>query len=128
MCWNWFWVAWALLAIAVVAINEREDGGGIFALLLSIFSSVFSTLLFLICILRPLSVREEIADIRAEQRKLWTLQMPAETRRILLEPVEARKEKIRRSQEVHGKWSWYFDVEPDSLEVDRSVKKLDCGN
>lgn len=120
MFWNWFWVAWALLAIATVAINEREDGGGIFALWLSSFSSVFSILLFLICLLRPLSVREEIADIRAEQRKLWALQMPAETRRILLEPVEARKEKIRRSQEVHGKWSWYFDVEPDSLEVERT--------
>lgn len=120
MFWNWFWVALALMVIAAVAINEREDYGSIFALWLSIFSSVFSILLFLICLLRPLSVREEVADIRAEQRKLWTLQMPAETRRILLEPVEARKEKIRRSQEVHGNWSWYFDVEPDSLEVDRT--------
>lgn len=120
MFWNWFWVALALMVIAAVAINEREDYGSIFALWLSIFSSISSILLFLICLLRPLAVREEIADIRAEQRKLWTLQMPAETRRILLEPVEARKEKIRRSQEVHGKWSWYFDVEPDSLEVDRT--------
>lgn len=120
MFWNWFWVALALLVIAAVAINEREDYGGIFALWLSIFSSISSILLFLICLLRPLAVREEIADIRAEQRKLWTLQMPAETRRILLEPAEARKEKIRRSQEKYGKWSWYFDVELDSLEVDRT--------
>lgn len=110
----------ALFVIAAVAINERVDLGNARALRLSIFSSVFSILLFLICLLRPISVRTEIADIRAEQRKLWTLQMPAETRRILLEPVEARKEKIRRSQEVHGKWSWYFDVELDSLEVDRT--------
>lgn len=120
MFWNWFWVAWALLAIAAVTINERVDLGNARALQLSIFSSVFSILLFLICLLRPISVRTEIADIRAEQRKLWTLQMPAETRRILLEPVEARKEKIRRSQEKYGKWSWYFDVELDSLEMDRT--------
>lgn len=114
MIWNWIWVDLALFVIAAVTINESR------ALRLSIFSSVFSILLFLICLLRPISVRTEIADIRAEQRKLWTLQMPAETRRILLEPVEARKEKIRRSQEKYGKWSWYFDVEPDSLEVDRT--------
>lgn len=120
MFWNWFWVALALSVIAAGAINERENWGGIFALWLSIVSSISTILLFLICLLRPISVRTEIADIRAEQRKLWTLQMPPETRRILLEPVEARKEKIRRSQEVHGKWSWYFDVEPDSLEVDRT--------
>lgn len=120
MFWNWFWVALALMVIAAVAINEREDYGSIFALWLSIFSSVSSILLFYICLLRPIAVWEETRDIRAEQRKLWTLQMPPETRRILLEPVEARKEKIRRSQEVYGKWSWYFDVEPDSLEVDRT--------
>lgn len=115
MIWNWIWVDLALFVIAAVAINERVDLGNARALRLSIFSSVFSILLFLICLLRPISVRTEIADIRAEQRKLWTLQMPAETRRILLEPVEARKEKIRRSQEKYGKWSWYFDVELDSL-------------
>lgn len=120
MIWNWIWVDLALFVIAAVTINERVDLGNARALQLSIFSSVFSILLFLICLLRPISVRTEIADIRAEQRKLWTLQMPAETRRILLEPVEARKEKIRRSQEVHGKWSWYFDVKLDSLEVDRT--------
>lgn len=120
MIWNWIWVDLALFVIAAVTINERVELGNARALRLSIFSSVFSILLFLICLLRPISVRTEIADIRAEQRKLWTLQMPAETRRILLEPVEARKEKIRRSQEKYGKWSWYFDVEPDSLEVDRT--------
>lgn len=120
MIWNWIWVDLALFVIAAVTINERVDLGNARALQLSIFSSVFSILLFLICLLRPISVRTEIVDIRAEQRKLWTLQMPAETRRILLEPVEARKEKIRRSQEKYGKWSWYFDVELDSLEVDRT--------
>lgn len=120
MIWNWIWVDLALFVIAAVTINERVDLGNARTLQLSIFSSISSILLFLICLLRPLAVREEVADIRAEQRKLWTLQMPAETRRILLEPVEARKEKIRRSQEVHGNWSWYFDVEPDSLEVDRT--------
>lgn len=110
----------ALLAESAVAqlfFRKKEDN---FVLWTFIISCVCSVLLFYICLLRPLAVREEIADIRAEQRKLWTLQMPAETRRILLEPVEARKEKIRRSQEVYGKWSWYFDVEPDSLEVDRT--------
>ena len=97
MIWNWIWVDLALFVIAAVTINERVDLGNARALQLSIFSSVFSILLFLICLLRPISVRTEI---RAEQRKLWTLQMPAETRRILLEPVEARKEKIRRSRQA----------------------------
>lgn len=120
MIWNWIWVGLAFLAASAVAqlfFRNKDDN---FILSTFIISCVCSVLLFYICLLRPISVRTEIADIRAEQRKLWTLQMPAETRRILLEPVEARKEKIHRSQEVHGKWSWYFDVEPDSLEVDRT--------
>lgn len=120
MIWNWIWVDLAFLAASAVAqlfFRNKDDN---FILSTFIISCVCSVLLFYICLLRPISVRTEIADIRAEQRKLWTLQMPPETRRILLEPVEARKEKIRRSQEVYGKWSWYFDVKPDSLEVDRT--------
>lgn len=120
MIWNWIWVDLAFLAASAVAqlfFRKKEDN---FVLSTFIISCVCSVLLFYICLLRPISVLTEIADIRAEQRKLWTLQMPAETRRILLEPVEARKEKIRRSQEKYGKWSWYFDVELDSLEVDRT--------
>lgn len=119
MIWNWIWVDVAFFATAAVAQITGIKWERFSSYCVFIISLSCSVLLSLICLLRPLAVREEIADIRAEQRKLWTLQMPAETRRILLEPVEARKEKIRRSREMYGKWSWYFDVEPDSLEVDR---------